>query len=205
MKNGESFTPTLWDAREGIEQVWFAGVHADIGGGYNETGLSDLTLAWMLTKVQPHGLLFGDRAFAPNGSPAVSGDPLMMPMHDSFKPPFVTACPAVRAIPPSAAIHLSVQQRCDKAQLPYRPRQPAARTAQVCGVKVQRKLKCVEVRTGWTNLPSPCCGRLGFRHHLAVGAGVGGGGLSAGLAGVERSLILLGHGFRGGLRLGLLL
>lgn len=117
----ESFTPTLWDAREGIEQVWFAGVHADIGGGYNETGLSDLTLAWMLTKVQPHGLLFGDRAFAPNGAPAVSGDPLMMPMHDSFKPPFVTACPAVRAIPPSAVIHLSVQQRCDNAQPPYRP------------------------------------------------------------------------------------
>ena len=117
----ESFAPTLWDAREGVEQVWFAGVHADIGGGYKETGLSDLTLAWMLMKLQPHGILFGDRAFAPNGSPAIMGDPLMTPMHDSYKPPFVTARPAVRAIPPSPTIHISVQQRYDKAQSPYRP------------------------------------------------------------------------------------
>lgn len=117
----ESFVPTLWDSREGIEQVWFAGVHADIGGGYKETGLSDLTLAWMLRKLQPHGMLFGDRAFAPNGSPAIIGDPLMTPMHDSYKPPFVTARPAVRAIPPSPAIHISVQQRRNKAQPPYRP------------------------------------------------------------------------------------
>ena len=33
-----------------FEQVWFPGVHADIGGGYeeNESRLSDDTLAWML-------------------------------------------------------------------------------------------------------------------------------------------------------------
>ncbi len=117
----ESFAPSLWDAREGVEQVWFAGVHADIGGGYRETGLSDLALSWMLTKVQPHGMLFGDRAFGANGSPNVTGDPLMVPMHDSYKPPFVTVHPAVRAIPPSAAIHVSVRQRWDKVQPPYRP------------------------------------------------------------------------------------
>ena len=117
----ESFGPTLWDLREGIEQVWFAGVHADIGGGYNETGLSDLALAWMLKKVQPHGILFGDRAFRKNGVPIMSGDPLMVPMHDSYKPPFVTARPAVRTIPLPAAIHVSVQQRWDQVQLSYHP------------------------------------------------------------------------------------
>lgn len=117
----ESFVPTLWEAREGVEQMWFAGVHADIGGGYTETGLSDLALAWMLKKVQPHGILFGARAFDANGSPTITGDPLMMPMHDSYRPPFVTVRPAVRTIPPSAALHVSVQQRCDKAQPPYRP------------------------------------------------------------------------------------
>jgi hypothetical protein len=33
-----------------FEQVWFSGVHADIGGGYpeNESRLSDITLKWML-------------------------------------------------------------------------------------------------------------------------------------------------------------
>ena len=33
-----------------FEQVWFSGVHADVGGGYpeNESRLSDFTLNWML-------------------------------------------------------------------------------------------------------------------------------------------------------------
>ena len=96
-------------------------MHADIGGGYKETGLSDLTLAWMLRNLQPHGMLFRDLAFTPSGAPAIIGDSLMMPMHDSYKPPFVTARAAVRAVPPSPTIHISVQQRCDKALPPYRP------------------------------------------------------------------------------------
>jgi uncharacterized protein (DUF2235 family) len=45
------FTPTLWNARDGVEQVWFAGVHADVGGGYGHTGLSDLALQWMADRV----------------------------------------------------------------------------------------------------------------------------------------------------------
>jgi uncharacterized protein (DUF2235 family) len=117
----ESFPPTLWDPREGIEQVWFAGVHGDIGGGYKETGLSDVTLAWMLTKLRPHGLLFSDRAFAPDGTPLIKGDPLMMPMHDSYKPPFLTPHPSIRSIPQSAAFHVSVRERWEKARPEYRP------------------------------------------------------------------------------------
>jgi len=33
-----------------LEQVWFPGVHADIGGGYleNEARLSDVALNWMV-------------------------------------------------------------------------------------------------------------------------------------------------------------
>jgi len=47
------FPPTLWTGPfaqgQRVEQVWFAGVHCDVGGGYAETGLSDITLGWMLT------------------------------------------------------------------------------------------------------------------------------------------------------------
>jgi len=51
------FIPVLWEVKkpEGIEpgttseQRWFVGAHSDIGGGYQETGLSDITLKWMLT------------------------------------------------------------------------------------------------------------------------------------------------------------
>jgi uncharacterized protein (DUF2235 family) len=117
----ESFIPTLWDPRDGVEQVWFAGVHGDVGGGYKETGLSDTTLAWMLEKIRPHGVLFNDRAFAPDGTCLIQGNPLMMPMHDSYKPPFLTPHPSVRVIPPSGELHVSVQERLEKARPEYRP------------------------------------------------------------------------------------
>ena len=59
------FTPTLWNPREGIEQRWFPGVHADVGGGYPQRGLADLSLAWMLGEVEAlsgGGLLKSDAA-----------------------------------------------------------------------------------------------------------------------------------------------
>jgi uncharacterized protein (DUF2235 family) len=41
-----------------IKQVWFAGVHADIGGGYPETesGLSKYPLGWMIEEARAAGL-----------------------------------------------------------------------------------------------------------------------------------------------------
>lgn len=46
------------DVKQDIKQVWFAGVHADIGGGYRETesGLSKLPLAWMIEEAAAAGL-----------------------------------------------------------------------------------------------------------------------------------------------------
>ncbi|MDR6660868.1 uncharacterized protein (DUF2235 family) [Tardiphaga robiniae] len=40
------------------KQVWFAGVHADIGGGYpeDESGLSKFPLIWMINEAIEHGL-----------------------------------------------------------------------------------------------------------------------------------------------------
>ncbi|MCW5736715.1 MAG: DUF2235 domain-containing protein [Enhydrobacter sp.] len=41
-----------------IKQVWFAGVHSDIGGGYPETesGLAKFPLTWMIDEAVAHGL-----------------------------------------------------------------------------------------------------------------------------------------------------
>lgn len=58
-ENRKAFAPVLWDdpdaqagaAGQIIEQCWFPGVHSDIGGGYEEKGLSDLALAWMLKRL----------------------------------------------------------------------------------------------------------------------------------------------------------
>lgn len=43
-----------------IRQIWFAGVHADVGGGYpeSESGLSKYPLNWMLQQAQQAGLTY---------------------------------------------------------------------------------------------------------------------------------------------------
>ena len=50
------FRQNLWSRSNDIDvkQVWFAGVHADVGGGYPEveSGLAKITLNWMLTEAK---------------------------------------------------------------------------------------------------------------------------------------------------------
>ncbi|MBF6358351.1 DUF2235 domain-containing protein [Nocardia higoensis] len=71
-----NFEPCLWQVpvplrvkhhrikrrghRERVKQVWFAGVHSDIGGGYAECGLSDATFRWMVAEARAEGLAFDD-------------------------------------------------------------------------------------------------------------------------------------------------
>jgi uncharacterized protein (DUF2235 family) len=56
----EPFLPTLWetkpDAGQTVQQVWFAGAHSDVGGGYPENGLSDIALNWMMDSAKTAGL-----------------------------------------------------------------------------------------------------------------------------------------------------
>lgn len=57
----KTFEPLVWNENNfngHVEQVWFAGVHSNVGGGYPRTGLSDVALLWMLTKAAAHGLVF---------------------------------------------------------------------------------------------------------------------------------------------------
>jgi T6SS, Phospholipase effector Tle1-like, catalytic domain len=49
----KAFRPTR--VREGCE-VWFRGVHSDVGGGNNNHALNDITLRWMLRKAIATGL-----------------------------------------------------------------------------------------------------------------------------------------------------
>ena len=57
------FEPTLFEQgptgqQQGqlLEQSWFTGVHSNVGGGYEDTGLSDVTLYWMATRAEQCGL-----------------------------------------------------------------------------------------------------------------------------------------------------
>jgi uncharacterized protein (DUF2235 family) len=61
----KNFEAALWHQQSGnknqvLEQVWFAGVHSDVGGGYTEKGLSDIALEWMMDKAKSCQLKFDD-------------------------------------------------------------------------------------------------------------------------------------------------
>ena len=59
------FLPTLWTqqanaaalAGQKVLQVWFPGVHSDIGGGYEDKGIGDITLDFMMRQAVDCGLL----------------------------------------------------------------------------------------------------------------------------------------------------
>jgi uncharacterized protein (DUF2235 family) len=66
----QAFSPAIWqppasDTEHVVEQVWFAGSHSDVGGGYRATGLSDLALGWMAGRAEQHGLALAEGAFRP--------------------------------------------------------------------------------------------------------------------------------------------
>lgn len=83
------FEPAIWeqqvdDLRRGgvtqrLEQVWFAGVHSDVGGGYPEAALSDIALAWLARRARTCGLTLDFAAANPPVEPRLDG-----PLHDSM-------------------------------------------------------------------------------------------------------------------------
>ncbi len=73
-ENRKDFEPTIWQPKPQIDlkQVWFAGVHSDVGGGYDrfekrgkkistaQSLLSDIPMEWMMREAQQHHLKFDD-------------------------------------------------------------------------------------------------------------------------------------------------
>ena len=51
------FSPTIWELPDPVDgqtltQVWFQGAHADVGGGYDDLRPSDISLVWMISKLE---------------------------------------------------------------------------------------------------------------------------------------------------------
>lgn len=71
------FQPDLWRGMpaEGqtIEQVWFSGVHSNVGGSYRNTVLSNITLNWLTDCASKHDLEFTKQITALAPKPAESG------------------------------------------------------------------------------------------------------------------------------------
>jgi uncharacterized protein (DUF2235 family) len=79
----DAFHPVPWDEPRGIDrqrikQVWFAGAHADVGGGYPDDSLAYVSLAWMMEEARLAGLeLREDRVVEANRVANAFG-----PIHD---------------------------------------------------------------------------------------------------------------------------
>jgi len=127
-----TFSPTLWTGRSepnrDVVQAWFPGVHADVGGGYKETGLSDIALGWMIGRARNLGA-----AFRPDMLDQIRGDHHGV-LHDSRTSVFRRAKSQPRCLPnlddPGSegpvgqGLHLSVLDRRERPpifQAPYRP------------------------------------------------------------------------------------
>jgi uncharacterized protein (DUF2235 family) len=56
------YPPNLWSSDppkgQDVVEVWFPGVHSDIGGGYATVGMGAITLAWMIREAERAGLVF---------------------------------------------------------------------------------------------------------------------------------------------------
>ena len=116
----KKFPVSLWDEQrkkdhQTIEQVWFPGVHSDVGGSYTETGLSDIALKWMLENAKNRGLHLRE-GWVDNLKPDPSD-----PIHESRKRFWRIWRPTVRNIPSSAKIHESVFKRRDNPKNDYQP------------------------------------------------------------------------------------
>lgn len=87
----EAFAPTLWKktVKSGaqtypprtlaqVEQRWFVGAHADVGGGYDDGLLAQVPLRWLMAKAQSHGLAFKDTV-------NIDGDENQAAIHNSFR------------------------------------------------------------------------------------------------------------------------
>jgi len=53
-----AFRPTLMGAEERVHEIWFPGVHSDVGGGYEQDGLSDIALQFMIDKARVEEVTF---------------------------------------------------------------------------------------------------------------------------------------------------
>lgn len=123
-----NFMPTLWTLSPGrdpsvLKQIWFPGVHADVGGGYGETGLSDGALEWMITEAKNCGASFDPAVVA-----QLAPSPLS-PQHTSDMGMFAKLETRMRPVPfvtaeATSTFHPSTLMRYQTAPLTHGPYWP---------------------------------------------------------------------------------
>jgi uncharacterized protein (DUF2235 family) len=123
-KRGD-FAPVPWSnpPKEGqiVEQIWFPGVHTDVGGGYAEPGLGNGGLHWIMRKSKGAGLDLDWKYLN-----TFKANPLGK-LHRSRKGLYLFKHKKVRKIfaynnaSPAKALHTSVKKRYQEMKPKYRP------------------------------------------------------------------------------------
>jgi uncharacterized protein (DUF2235 family) len=126
-----TFSPVMWNekGRGGpngtIEQVWFAGAHSNVGGGYPKQGMAQVALDWMMTRASSHDLVFESGALDRVRQDSNVHDKLYDPRsglaaYYRYRPRNIAELWSADGEGP-ARIHASVFQRIDRASGDYAP------------------------------------------------------------------------------------
>lgn len=130
------FPATLWSGPpapgQTIEQVYFTGVHCDVGGGYPECGLSDITLGWMMRKAAALGVEFDPAVYAQYVN--IDAKHALDQKHESWSVRW--GFPNTREIADDACISNSVQIRLqhDASYKPTNVKAKAGVLASTCSI-----------------------------------------------------------------------
>lgn len=117
-------TPRPWDA-DSMEEVWFAGVHSDVGGTFeNDTVLSRTACKWVIDGAADAGLHVKASQYQALFDPDV--DPLAGLVHRNSVVWWL-AGHRRRRVPEDASLHESVRYRLDRTEPLYAPRLPGSR------------------------------------------------------------------------------
>lgn len=115
------YDPKFADEERSFKQVWFAGAHSDVGGGYAEAGVANATLHWMLREASKHGLLIDFDV--PDAYPINVLDRLH---NETAKLPLWVSVGAFRrTYPERMCVHKSVIERMRTPGTRYAPNLPA--------------------------------------------------------------------------------
>jgi uncharacterized protein (DUF2235 family) len=91
-----------------IEQVWFPGVHCDVGGSYNEAGLAEVALKWMIDKAESCGLKINQEKYHEIRMNCLDKK------HNSYKGGWKILGTRIREVKPGDMVHLAVYERIEK-------------------------------------------------------------------------------------------
>lgn len=207
-----TFHPLLWDERPGpdvgladsvpnpqpgeiptdrIQQIWFPGVHSNVGGGYPKQGVSIVALVWMMDEARASGLqfcrtdtdLYGDRQ---NAHDHLYNSRAGLGLYYRFMPRDIDRICRDNGVVP--VLHSSAVERILTAPDGYAPGN-VPRVARVAGPPNSRRTKLVEAMSsalgsepsllprvrGWIGVRRAAQTAVALLSLILVGIALGGG------------------------------